>query len=221
MSQPQLQIVPPAAPREYTLQILQFPKKPAVVGSKPGKPRQSSAAITWLYRRFVEGHLPRYPTSEQFIATTIPFLLRAMSPEAVAIMSAVFARRHANIWHGERTQHLNACRVQINNIMPLVTSELSEATLERLQSIQRRCRKNATTAALICSDLADERGEFFLDCRSLQRRLLLSTPMTALRILRRLVKSGILLPTQSGNTPWDAKQADQKKIANTYTLISK
>lgn len=205
--------------REYTLRILQFPKKPAVVASRPGKERQSSATVTWLYRQFVEGHLPRYPTSEQFVASSIPFLLRAMSPRAVGIMAAVFARRHANIWHGDRAQHMSACHTQINNLLLAITAELPTPVLAAISTLQPRCRGSATTTAVICLDLADSQGKFFLDCRSLQRRLLLATPATAGRILTRLVRLGVLQQTERGNTPWSAKAAGDKRRANAFKLI--
>lgn len=205
--------------REYELQIIQFPKVP-VRHSRPNKkPRQSSATITWLYRQFVQGHLPRYPTSEQFIASSLPFLLRAMCPRAASIMAAVFARRHANIWHGERTQHMTACSVQIRNLLPPIIAALPEDVTKRLQSIQPRCRANATTAAIVCVALADSSGKFFLDCRSLQRRLLLASPITALRVLQRLEKVGILQRTERGNTPWDARADGAKRRANGFKVL--
>lgn len=208
--------LPHAKERDYTLKILQFPAvhDRAKAKKKPAKVRHSSATVTWLYRRFVEGHLPRYPTGSQFIAVTVPFLCRAMCPEAVAIMGAVFARRNCP---KEQAAHVKATIAQAHAMRAVAVSELPQSARDAIASLQPRCRAHATTAAIAAHSLADSRDQFFMDCRSLQRRLLLTQPRSALRVLERLESIGILERLESGAPLW----SDGPRKANAYAWKAK
>jgi hypothetical protein len=178
-------LVPPAG-RDYELQIAPPSKALDRIAAKKKPGRQSSRLVTAAYRRFLhafyETHEPTRPT---FLKCSIPYLVRNTSPQAAAVLAAVWFRKHG--------------RGSYNAFMREAKGAIRDCgrPLGRLQGKFRTLRQVDTLH--IAAHLQElNKGPFPLPTRELQMRLLLPTETTAWRILQRLVALGWLEVVDTG-----------------------
>ena len=138
--------------------------------------------------------------------SSLPYLLNNTSRDTTAILAAVWFRKHGSGSYGA--------------FMGEVIRKSGEFAMSRprIYGVKRQRHKDTLHIARYLSEKTG--GEFLLPTRELQMRLLLPTPMTAWRILSRLVELGHLEVVDAGLSRPAASAKGEKASAARYRLKS-
>jgi hypothetical protein len=154
---------------------------------------------------FFERH---QPSRAVFVHHTVPYLVRNTSPAVTAILGGVWFRKHGHGSYG----------AFMGEVMSVIrTAERPSSSLQRGLKTQRQ--REAVAVVVHLQSLAD--GPFPLPARELQLRLLLPTPITAWRILQRLVALELLQLVEPGISRPAASKLGVKAKAATYQLAGR
>jgi hypothetical protein len=197
-------LVSPAV-RDYELRhVRQQAQDPRNRRKRPAK--LSSRLITAAYRHLVAPYFTRHePSRPAFIAHTVPYLVRNTSPAVTAILSGVWFRKHGKGSYG----------AFMGEVMQAIAT--AERPCRPRQPLKTQRQADAMHVAVHLQSLEPAKP-LLLPSRELQLRLLLPTPMTAWRILQRLVAMGRLQMVDPGISRPAASKAGIKATAATYRI---
>jgi hypothetical protein len=168
---------------------------------------RESTHLPSLYDKYLAHRKAEAHRRNAFLVEVIPFLYRAVAPKFILPLVRHWYVLHQHLWRDPLEQHLAEAKTLIGAVEETYLAVLPEDSRELYLTLDERDQ----IAFRVLHDLAGAKGDFFMSCNELSRRLDCH-PGSASALLNRFERLGIIICVKPGTQ----RATGQKGVASEF-----